>query len=100
MKIMIFLHGTTIMHKSAIGKKREERIQQVKRSEKSVYDYAHYVPVGNAVEKLKNWQRQGALIIYLSSHRTLLNIKKDEKVLQTYHFPLGEFFYRKRHESY
>jgi hypothetical protein len=72
----------------------------VKRNEKSVYDYAHYVPVGNAVEKLKNWQKQGAVIIYLSSHRTLPNIKKDERVLQAYHFPLGKVFYRKRHESY
>jgi hypothetical protein len=100
MKIMVFLHGTAIMHKSGIGKKRDERVQQVKRKEKSVYDYAHYVPVGNAVEKLKSWQIQGATMLYLSSHKTLSNVKKDEKVLQTYNFPSGDVFYRKRHEAY
>src|SRR3712207_1396417 len=99
MKIMVFLHGTVIMHKSALGKDREIRVQQVQRGEKSIYDYANYIPVGNVVEKLKKWQGQGATIMYLSSHRILSDVKKDKKVLRTYHFPSGEIFYRKRNET-
>jgi len=68
MKILIFLHGTVIMHESAEGKTREERVRQVLNSDSSVHDYISYIPVDNAVEKLKSWQSQGAEIIYLSSH--------------------------------
>jgi hypothetical protein len=50
MKILIFLHGTLIMHKSAEGKTREERVKQVMDGDPSVHDYASYIPVGNAVE--------------------------------------------------
>ena len=52
MKILVFLHGTTIMHKNAVGHTREEIVKQVKDKEKSVHDYKSYVPVGNAVKKL------------------------------------------------
>jgi hypothetical protein len=47
MKVLIFLHGTLIMHKNAEGKTREEIIKQVKAQEESVRDFASYVPVGN-----------------------------------------------------
>ena len=63
MKILIFLHGTLIMHKSAEDKTREGRVKQVENGDLSVHDYASYVPVGNAVEKLKSWQSQGAEIM-------------------------------------
>lgn len=56
MKILVFLHGTLIMHKSAEEKSREERVRQVENKDPSVLDYASYIPVGNAVEKLKSWQ--------------------------------------------
>src|SRR5579864_5247557 len=67
MKILVFLHGTTIMHRGALGQSREERVRQVIAGEESVRDYEAYVPVGNAVEKLHRWRNQGAEIIFLSS---------------------------------
>jgi hypothetical protein len=82
MKILIFLHGTLIMHKSAEGKTREERVKQVIDGDSSVHDYASYIPVGNAVEKLKSWQSQGAEILYLSSHETAEDVEKDKIVLE------------------
>jgi hypothetical protein len=100
MKTLIFLHGTLIMHKNAIGKTREERVKQVENSEISVSDYASYVPVGNAVEKLKAWQKQGAEILYLSSHENAVDVEKDKIVLEKYGFPAGEIFYRQKGESY
>lgn len=45
MKILIFLHGTAIMHRNAIGKARQERVQQVIDNDSSIYDFMSYVPV-------------------------------------------------------
>jgi len=100
MKILIFLHGTLIMHSGGIGKTREECVEQVKNNEPSVHDYISYVPVGNAVEKLKIWQRQEFEIIYLSSHKNVIDVEKDKRVLERFGFPLGEILYRQNGESY
>ena len=37
--LLIFLHGTTIMHRNAAGKTREERVKQSLGREESVLDY-------------------------------------------------------------
>ncbi len=100
MKILVFLHGTLIMHKTAEGKTREERVKQVMDGDPSVHDYASYIPVGNTVEKLKSWQSQGAEILYLSSHETAADVDKDKIVLEKYDFPKGQVFYRQNGESY
>lgn len=100
MKILIFLHGTLIMHKSAEGKSRDERVRQVMDGEPTVHDYASYIPVGNAIEKLKSWQSQGAEILYLSSHESVEDVEKDKIVLEKYNFPKGQVFFRHNGESY
>lgn len=100
MKILVFLHGTIIMHRGAIGHSREERVQQVRTSEESVREYEMYVPVENAVEKLHCWRNQGAEIIYLSSHRKPDNVEKDRAVLNHYGFPAGEVLFRHDHQAY
>ena len=100
MKILVFLHGTLIMHKSAEGKSREEIVRQSKRRDLSVFAYTSYIPVGNAVEKLKKWQQQGAEISYLSSHKSAKDVEKDRSVLEKYDFPQGQIFYRKNGESH
>lgn len=100
MKLLVFLHGTTIMHQAAVGRTREERVQQVRERDASVRDYAAYVPVGNAVDKLFAWSRQGAEISYLSSHRKPENVAKDQAVLDAYGFPQGQVFFRQPGESY
>lgn len=100
MKILVFLHGTLIMHKSAEGKTCKERVGQVKDGDPSVYDYISYIPVSNAVKKLKIWQSQGAEIFYLSSHETSEDLEKDKIVLEKYDFPKGQVFQRQNRESY
>ena len=60
----------------------------------------HYIPVGNAVEKLKSWQKQDAEILYLSFHETAEDVAKDESVLEKYDFPKVQVFYRQNGESY
>lgn len=100
MKIMVFLHGTVIMHKSALGRSREERVKQVIDRENSVLDFTSYIPVDNAVAKLSSWHEQGAEISYLSSHKKIEDIQKDKSVLRKYNFPNGEILFRKSGEDY
>jgi hypothetical protein len=100
MKILVFLHGTTIMHKDAKGLARERIVQQVTEGDASIRDYASYMPVGNAVKKLQKWKEQGAKICYLSSHRNAKDVETDKFVLKKYAFPDAEIFYRRNREEY
>jgi hypothetical protein len=100
MKIMVFLHGTAIMHKNALGRTREERVRQVLDGDESLYDFAAYVPVGGVVQKLQAWSDQGAEILYLSSHQNVKAVEMDKFVLQKYGFPEGQIFYRQNGEGY
>jgi len=100
MKILVFLHGTTIMHKDAKGLARERIVKQVTEGDTPIHDYALYIPVGNAVKKLQEWKGQGARICYLSSHRNARDVEKDKSVLKKYAFPNGQIFYRRNREEY
>jgi len=99
-KILIFLHGTLIMHKSGLGRSRDERVQQSINREPSVFDYENYVPIGKAVKKMTGWREQGNEILYLSSHEEAADVEKDKRVLERYGFPEGQIFYRQNDESY
>ncbi|HLW00655.1 MAG TPA: hypothetical protein VKT82_18505 [Ktedonobacterales bacterium] len=100
MKLLIFLQGTTIMHRNATGHTRAERVQQVHAQEASVRDYAAYVPVGDAVHKLCRWSEQGAEIVYLSSHKRPDDVNKDQVVLRAYGFPAGQIAFCQEGERY
>jgi hypothetical protein len=100
MKILIFLHGTTIMHKGAKGLARERIVRQVVEGDASIHDHASYIPVGNAAKKLQEWKRQGARICYLSSHKSTRDVETDRSVLKKYGFPDGQIFYRLGGEEY
>ena len=100
MKILVFLQGTILMHKNAAGKPRDVRVQQSAQREQSVLDYKHYIPIGKSVEKLREWKRQGADIVYLSSHVNTEDIRNDNKVLKKYHFPDGEVLFRTKGDTY
>jgi hypothetical protein len=97
---MVFLHGTSIMHKNAAGRTREDRVQQFFDGDASLHDFASYVPVDNAVTKLQRWRQQGAEIVYLSSHRKPEDVEKDKLVLQKHGFPDGPVFFRHGGDQY
>jgi hypothetical protein len=99
-KILVFLHGTTIMHKHAKGLARQEIVKQVVESEESLHNYSSYIPIGNAAKKLQRWAGQGARIGYLSSHRNAEDLAEDKFVLKKYAFPDGQIFYRRNREKY
>ena len=85
MKIMVFLHGTATKPATwdVIGQ-----------------SFAHYVPTGKAVEKLKKWVDQGAQICYLTSHEKAAGVEIDKQVLAKYGFPQGEIYWRQNGEAY
>lgn len=99
-KILIFLHGTTIMHASAAGKTRAERVRQVREREESVRNFAIYIPTEHAVEKLETWHQQGAEIVYLSSHKNIEHVQEDMAVLHRHSFPTGQTIFRQSEETY
>jgi hypothetical protein len=59
-----------------------------------------YVPTEAAVDKALSWQRQGADICYLSSHRTAADVDLDRGVLTAHGFPAGPVLFREPGESY
>lgn len=118
-KILVFTEGTVLMHDSANGLSREERVRQSKKWDivkilrflpflskilivkNGIGDYTSYLPVGNAVEKLKQWKEQGAEISYLTSRRAKNEIEAIQKVLQKYNFPdYRNLFFREVREKY
>lgn len=121
MKILIFTEGTLIYHFSAKDVSREERIKQSEQAqmlneskfvsydqertnlikEKSVHDYSSYLPIGDAVSKIKKWKQQGAEILFLTSRRIKYEIEDVRKVLNKYGFPnTSNLYFRKEGETY
>jgi len=79
-RVMVFLHGTAIMHASAVGQPRAERVAQSRRRDAPVRDFAGYVPAEDAMAKVWAWQRRGADICYLSSHTDPADVALDGAV--------------------
>lgn len=121
MKIIVFTEGTILMHGCAKGKTREEivcqskgfRMRQIFKAlarkilanygtdPGGIDDYHSYIPIDNAVEKIKKWKSQGTTIFYLSSRRVKREIEAIRGVLQTYNFPDSQnLLYRQPGESY
>ena len=100
MRLLVFLHGTVLMHAAAAGVPRAERVLQVRSGHPAVGDYAAYAPVGNAAAKLRRWQEGGARISYLSSHRNPDDVALDAFVLQAHGFPVGRVLARQPGENY
>ena len=82
---MVFLHGTATKPRAG---------------DKDGHDFANYVPTGKAVEKLKQWTKQGAQICYLTSHENSAGVEIDKQVLAKYGFPMGEIYWRQNGEAY
>ena len=95
MRLLVFLHGTVLMHVRAVDVTRAERVAQVRAKHPTVRQYAAYVPVGDAVAKLRHWQAAGAVVDYLSSHRNPDDVALDALVLRTHGFPAGRVFARR-----
>lgn len=81
--IMIFAEGTVLKPKSWF----------------SLYNHNSYLPIGNCVEIIKEWQGQGANIVYCTSRKG----RRAEDVatlLKKYGFVGAELYYRSKREKY
>lgn len=70
------------------------------RRDPTVTDFGSYVPTESAVSKASAWQRRGADICHLSSHKTAADVDLDRGVLAAHDFPGGPVFFREHGESY
>ncbi len=100
MRLLVFLHGTTIMQRGGVGRTRAERVQQVRDGDLSVLDFGSYVAVGDAVGKVTTWVRQGAEVSYLSSHRDETDVALDRAVLERERFPRRQVWFRRPGQVY
>ncbi|MDD5739646.1 MAG: hypothetical protein PHO20_02675 [Candidatus Peribacteraceae bacterium] len=100
MRIIVFTEGTILMHKNAVGHTRKEIILQANDMEPSIHEFASYLPIGRAAEKLSKWKSQGAKIVYLTSRRKPEEIHAVSNVLKTHRFPDGPLLSRKDGEEY
>lgn len=89
MKVGVFLQGTAIMHATAAGVERAERVRQVRRGDPSVRDSASYVPTLGTAGKLAAWARHGATLIYLTARRNRDDIRADESGIARRGLPAG-----------
>jgi hypothetical protein len=100
LRVLVFLHGTALMHAAAAGVARSERVAQVRQREESVRRLADYVPTPGAVGRLHGWADAGCTIAYLSSHTDAAGVAADEAVLARHAFPRGPVLARRAGETY
>ena len=71
MKLLVFVEGTILMHPS----------------DDKINDFASYVPIKNAVQKITAWVEQGAEVSYLTSRTKFMEIKQNKDLLKKFEFP-------------
>lgn len=81
--IMIFTEGTILKPLSRL----------------TLYQHSSYIPIGNVVNKLKQWQEQGANIIYCTS-RKKKQAEDMAELLLKYRFPGNHLVARESKEKY
>lgn len=59
-----------------------------------------YIPIGNCVTKIRNWEQQGATIVYLTSRRKVSDVEKIRELLVRNGFPGTRLYYRDGIEKY
>jgi len=101
MKILIFTEGTALMPSSARDLSREERVKQSASESDDVKNFRSYIPNGEAVSKIQNWENQGAEIYYLTSSSTAQKVDDIRFVLTTFKFPDAQnLLFRKEGQEY
>lgn len=103
MKILVFTEGTVLMHSSAEGLTREQKVQQSETRKRPLPAdfFKNEVPNGNAVKKLQTWKNQGAEIFYLTSRISPEQIADIKNVLKKYNFPNNQnLLFREKGEEY
>jgi hypothetical protein len=89
------------MHKTGIVPNRGKiDWDKFAKKDSSIHDYGSYVPIKNAVKKLKKWEEGGTEILYLTSRTNPEEIQQIKNVLKKHNFPKGELLFVKGVEKY
>lgn len=83
-RIMIFTEGTVLMHDSIIR----------------IFDFSSYIPIGNCVEKIRQWESQNAEIIYCTSRKSTKQINQIVEVLKRSNLNGTKLYFRGIKEKY
>lgn len=83
-KIMIFTEGTILGHRNMFH----------------LFNYATYIPIGNCIDKIQAWERQGAEITYFTSRKTEKQVSAIVSVLKKNNFPGTRLHYREANQKY
>lgn len=59
-----------------------------------------YIPIGQSVNKVRDWERQGAKIAYLTSRKKLAEVVAIREILRKEQFSGQYLFYRDDNEQY
>jgi hypothetical protein len=100
MKIMVFTHGTIVMHGEGVRVSRDERVRQSIERRPSIFDLENYAPVNQAVPKMWSWHTHGVELCYLGPSRMPENMAKNEQILRRLNFPPGALYHRGPTETY
>lgn len=82
--ILIFAEGTIIGPKRFID----------------FFNMNKYVPIKNCIEKIDNWNKQGAQIIYLTSRKSDSSAQIIRNLLMKFRFPGSYLYYRENSQKY
>lgn len=82
--ILIFVEGTILKPKSWIN----------------FFDIKRYTPIGESRDKIKNWEEQGAEIVYLTSRKNHISVEQIKKILIENEFAGSFLYYRTDQEKY
>ncbi len=63
------------------------------------YHFSSYQPIGNAVIKIRNWQRQGMDVVYCTSRRGQ-QARVIADLLLKYKLPGSRLYFRERRQKY
>lgn len=82
-KILIFAEGTILKPKSIFA----------------IYNHKSYLPIGNCVDMINEWHRQGAEILYCTSRKNN-QVMEIADILRIHGFAGTKLFYREKGEKY
>ena len=64
------------------------------------FNHKKYIPIGNCINKIKNWHNEGWNIVYLTSRRSIKQVNEIKDILEKNNFPGSTLYYRGLKEKY
>jgi hypothetical protein len=99
-RILVFLHGTAIMHPTAVGRLRGRARPPVPAARLGSAGLRRLCPHRGGCGEVRSWQHHGAIICYVSSQASAPGADLDRAMLGRHGFPTGTVYFRQPGEDY